>query len=32
MKLIKFALVIATAISLSACGIDLSNECTIICF
>lgn len=32
MKIFRFALVIAAATSLSACGIDLSNECMIICF
>ncbi len=32
MKIIKLALVAVAAVSLSACGFDLSSGCQIICF
>ncbi len=32
MKLLKIAFVITAAVSLSACGLDLSNNCQLICF
>ena len=32
MKAVKFALVLVAAFSLSACGIDLGNDCMLICF